>query len=334
MQEKNTLSKKFATRLGFWHYLLIFVAIALTTSIVLGIITPEDKTVALKNEVVISNYDKSKSTFKKISFSGQEITLPETFAIYRATQSNSSAETLANQIINASNLVLHQNIVNYWVGENSELVKSDSEQNYTFAETMASQDNDVKIIKSHAVQTCLNFYNKYNTGLKLAVQENSIGYFDDDEEQSEVAEQDAYVLQIPLTYELDGYPVFYENEQDYPFFCKIDNTYNLRRVVFKDFFYNFETIDQMPPISIDQAINNIKNGVASIVGAESQVTYIIDLNKINEADLYSVKIDYRYDSVLKIVYPFYKFNGKLTTDEDNNIQAIIITPAVATAIEK
>ena len=322
--------------LKFSHYLIMGTVIALIISALFKILTPKEKTLSLSNEAFTSNYNESISTFKKISFSGQEIFIPKTFTIYKVAPGNSSAERLAEQIINQNKLAVHQSISLYWVGVEFELKQSQLEQNYTLARIIDGQEKDIKIVKQEAIDACLNFYTKYNTGLKLTAQEDAILYFDKETgfQQNITEEKLAYSAQIPLTYELEGYPVFYQNENDYPFFCIVNNDYNLRKVIFKDFFYNFEAVDQLASISINQAINNIKNGTASIVSAESQIAYIIDLDLINEADLYSVAIEYRYDSELKIAYPFYKFQAKLTNSAGINIQAEIITPAVANAVEK
>lgn len=327
-------NKTLHLKLSFWHYFLVFVAIALTISAILKVITPKTKTVALQNETIVSNYDKTKSTFKKIFFSGTPPTLPESFNLFRLIPSNSSAELLASQIINRNNLMADANIPNYWISSNTFLTKSNYEKNYTFTEVLDDRDSDVKIIRDEAIRTCTNFYSKYSIDLKLVPQEKALIFLSKGFEQVEVDEKDAYSIQIPLTYELDGYKVFYESDRDYPFFCKIDNKYNLDRVVFKDFFYNFEAVDQMPPISIDQAIASIKSGTVSIISAQSKIADIIDLNWINEADLYSVQIEYRYDDALKIVYPFYRFQARLTNAGGLNIEAELITPAIASATEK
>lgn len=333
MQEEKKPKK---IKLRFWHYFTLTMFVAMFAAAMFSIFTPKIKKVAIKNEAIITNYDKSKTTFKKITFSGQEIILPETFGVFKATPSNSSAEILANQIISKNQMVSHQSIPNYWTSETTELAKSDYENSYTFIEKDTEQESDLKIIKDEAIKTCSNFYSKYNVDLKLVPQKNSVTYIGKGSgfEQNKVEEKDAYYAQIPLTYEVNGYPVFYENSKEYPFFCKVDNNYNLERVVFKNFFYNFDLTEQLAPITIEQAVNNIKNGTASIINAESQIAYIIDLNWIDEADLYSVEIDYRYDSVLKIVYPFYKFKARLTNSSGINIQAEIITPAIATAKDK
>jgi hypothetical protein len=318
-------------KLKFWQYLLILSVTALVVSAVLKIITPQGAEVVIKNEVFVKNIDKTESTFKKVVFSGERINIPESFNLYKISQTNISADLLANQIINQNSLIKDERVDNYWVGKNSALSKSLYENNFTYSEILNAQDNDVLIIKEEAVKSCLNFYSKHALDLGLIPQEDAIIFLSKGLEQEYVEEKDAYYAQIYLSYELDGFPVFYQNEAEYPFFCKIDNNYNLERVVFKNFFYGFEIVESLSPLSIDQAISNIKKGTVSIISAESQITHIIDLNWINEADLYSVEIEYRYDDELKIAYPFYRFEGRLTNSAGINIQATLITPAVATA---
>lgn len=334
MQNKKQVKKTAQIKLGFWHYLTIAATIALIVSSILKLITPRQEELSLNNQVFLENHNKTKSSFKKISYSGPDISLPENFSVFQARPSNVAAEILAGKILNDKSMQLHPEIANYWLGENTQLVKSNYENNYTFVEIINKGNEEVYVVEDMAIQTCLNFYKKYQSEILLNVQKKDIIYLNNSEEQSLTEKETAHVMQIPLTYELEGYPVYYEGEEDYPFFCKIDNNYNLSRVVFKNFFYNFESIFKMPPISVDMAISNIKKGVVSIIDAESQIVDNIDLNWINEAELYSVEIEYRYDDILKIVYPFYRFEGTLTNSAGINIQAALITPAVATAIEK
>lgn len=260
--------------------------------------------------------------------------MPEFFKIYAASDKSTTAEIIANQIINEKDMIPHQSVLNYWLGNNAQLAKSTYENNYTYVEVSDLEKNDLFILKPEAIQTCLNFYTKYSAGLALIPQEKSIEFLNNEEEQEITVENEAHILQIPLTYELDGFPVFYTNESEYPFICKINNKYDLERVVFKNFFHKFEPSLKLPPLNINQAINNIKNGIVSVISAESQIVEIIDLNWINEANLYSAEIEYRYDDKLKLAYPFYRFSGKLTNSAGLNIQASLITPAVAVSKEK
>lgn len=312
----------------------ILISIALLIALVLTVLTPKKEKI-IANDFVVNNYDNTQSTFKKVNYSGAEINVPEIFNIYQSNNSSGLAEELAQKIVIDKQLTADSKIENYWLGEKSALAKNSYEQYYVLSNVFDENGvNDLSIIVNEAIDVCQNFYSKYNISLPLIVQENDLIYLSSGFEQNIVSPQKATFLQIPLTYELDGYKVFYENQNDYPFFCRVNNFYNLERVVFRDFFQEFQVSKQMSSISIDQAVENIKKGNASIIKADSEIAQIIDLNWINEADLYSAIIEYRYDSILKIAYPFYKFKATLTNSAGINIEAEIITPAVASAIEK
>ena len=320
-------------RVNFLLLISIAAIVVLLVAAIIKIITPTSEKIVV-NDFAVNNYDDTQSTFKKISFSGNEITIPETFNIYQAQNSTGLADELANKLLIEYQLVADDDIENYWLSNDYALAKNSYEHYYTFKG--ATPDNGSKnlaIIANSAIEVCQNFYSKYNINLPLIPQEDALIYLDSGFEQNVVESNQATFLQIPLTYELDGYKVFYENQNSYPFFCRVDNLYNLERVVFRDFFQEFQVVRQMSAISINQAVNNIKKGNASIIDAESDYAVVIDLNWINEADLYSVSIEYRYDSELKIAYPFYKFQAKLTNSAGINIQAEIITPAIANARE-
>jgi hypothetical protein len=321
-------------RPNFIAIVCIVGAIALVLATIFTILTPQKEKI-IANDFTVNNYDNTQSTFKKISYSGSDFSLPERFNIYQAQNSSGIAEELANKLIIDLQLTADSNIENYWLSPTSALAKNSHEHYYVLNNaSTAKGDREATIITDEAIKNCLNFYSKYNLLLPLVAQKDDVLYLNSGFEQSIVEARDASAVQIPLTYELDGYKVFYENQNDYPFFCRVNNLYELERVVFRDFFQEFQIVKQVPPISVDQAVSNIKKGSVSIIQAKSEITSVVDLNWINTADLYSVALEYRYDEQLKIAYPFYKFQAKLTNSAGINIQAELITPAVASAVAK
>ena len=313
--------------------LIIFVIASLLISAILIAITPQKEKVS-QTDFVTNNYNDTQSTFKKVNFTGREIIVPEKFKLYQPVTSISLINELADKIIKDYQLEQGEKLNNYWTRENYTLIKNSYENRWSFDLYPEKVENKVPIITDEAIATCFDFYSKYNISLSLVAQKDEISYLDGKLQQEKSEPEEALYLQIPLTYELDGYPVFYQSENNYPFFCKINNNYEIERIVFKDVFYMFESVKEMPSISIEQAIRNIKNEKVSIIDAQSQIADAIDLNWINEADLQSVSIDYRFDENLKLAYPFYKFKAKLTNSAGINIQAELITPAVETAVEK
>lgn len=313
--------------------LIIFVIIALLVSAVLIIITPQKEKV-IQSDFVTNNYNQTQSTFKKVTFTGGEITVPEIFKIYQINTTVNLGTVLASAIIRDYQLEAHEKLENYWIKDNYVLIKNTYDGRWSFDFSPKKNENRVTIVVDEAINKCFNFFSKYNVTSTLTAQKDNIIYLDGNLQQEKTDPKKATSLQIPLSYELDGYPVFYQNESNYPFFCKINNNYEIERITFKENLYVFELVKEIPSINLDQAVKNIKNGKASIINAQSQIVEAIDLNWINEAELQSVTIDYRFDENLKIAYPFYKFQTKLVNSAGINIQAEIITPAVASTIQK
>jgi len=313
--------------------LVIFVIIALLISAILMILTPQKEKV-VQSDFVTSNYNQTQSTFKKVIFTGGETTVPETFKIYQIDTMLSLGDVLASAIIRDYQLENHEKLENYWIKDKHVLIKNTYENRWSLDFSPQKNENRVTIIVDEAIDKCFNFYSKYNIASTLTAQKDNIIYLDGNLQQEEADPKKATSLQIPLSYELDGYPVFYQNESNYPFFCKINNNYEIERIVFKENLHVFKLVREIPSISIDQAIKNIKNGKVSIINAQSKIVEAIDLNWINEAELQSVSIDYRFDENLKIAYPFYKFQAKITNSAGIDIQAELITPAVNSAVQK
>ena len=319
-------------RLNFPLFIIVLSVVALTVAAVLRLLTPPQETI-LVNDFATNNYDQTQSTFKQISFIGQPIIVPDNFHIYQAQNNTGAAQELAMRIVKEYQLSPEGSRDEYWLGEQQSVTKSNYENNYLFINITTENRNNVPLLTSEAVETCLNFYRKYEMLLGLQVQIDDIIYFNEGFEPVEVDPNQAMLVHIPLTYVLNDYPLYLENHDDYPFFCRVNNYYELERVVFRDFFQTFQSVKEMPSLSIDQAVVNIKNGHASIIRAESRVAFIIDLNWIERAELTSVKIEYRYDEELKIAYPFYNFSARLTNSAGINIDANIITPAVRSAAQ-
>ena len=313
--------------------LIIFVVVALLISAILIVITPQKEKV-IQSDFVTNNYNQTQSTFKKVVFIGEKITVPEIFKIYQTNTTINLDNALANAIIRDYQLEIHEKLENYWIKNNYVLIKNTYDGRWSFDSGLTKNENRVAIIADEAINKCFNFFSKYNIVATLTAQKDNIIYLDGNLQQEKTDPKKATSLQIPLSYELDGYPVFYQNESNYPFFCKINNNYEIERITFKENLYVFESVKEIPSINMNQAIKNIKNGKASIINAQSQIVEAIDLNWINEAELQSVSIDYRFDENLKIAYPFYKFQAKLINSAGINIQAEIITPAVVSTVQK
>lgn len=315
-------------------YLGIFVAVALILASILRILTPKEEQI-IESNFVSKNYNYSETEFKKVTFTGKSIDVPKTFKVLRPISNINQADLIAEQIIINYQLLQHESRENYWLNENINLIKRRSENEYVFYNyglTEASSSSQLN--KDLAIKNCKSFLEEYEVDIDIQVPEDKIQYFDEGLEPEETTLEDAAVAYIPMYLEIDQYQIFYQNENNFPFYCKTNKNSQITTFSFKDPLSKFEEVKKLNSISLDRAVNNISRGKASIIRAKSEITDIFDLTYIQRADLESVEIDYRYDNELKILYPFYKFRANIIDIDGIKIKAEIITPAVNSAQEQ
>ena len=316
-------------------YLGIFVTSSLIIASILRILTPEKEKI-IESDFVINNYNKTKTTYKKVVFKGKEIKIPETFSLFRPLNNENQAKYLAEKIIKEYQLIEDQNIKNFWGNDNYYLTYQERNNAYSFydyRENTEEASTSTSLNIDLFSKNCENFIQEFDLNLSAKRQDQDIFFIGDLEGGAENFEE-TKLIEIPFTQEINEYPVFYQNEKAYPFYCRVDKTGEVKTFIFKDLFKEFEEIKQIESINLDTAVNNISKGKASIVYSESNEAEIFDLSYIQSATLSDVSIEYRYDSDLQILYPFYKFQAKIINLDDINIDAEIITPAVSTAQEK
>lgn len=312
--------------------LIVIIAI-LVLAAILRLLTPTPPSLPA-SDFVFTNYDDTRTTFKKISFIGSLITPPEEFMTYQVGGEVGLANTVANSIIAKYSLTPEVGVPNYWSGENAHLAYSPIDKRYSFSINSPNNHDSPMIVLSEAIRSCLNFYNQYQINLSLSAQTQDILHLSEKHVHGEVSPEEADVIQIPFTIKLGDQVLLEQNELNTAIVCRVNRDYEVIKMVFKETIQSFVSAQQLKSISLNQALANIERGNASIIDAYSEVVNNIDLNWIEKADLYDVKIEYRFDPKLGIAYPFYRFSAKLTNSAGVNIQAEIITPAVNAKIEK
>lgn len=318
----------------FWFYLITFVILGLFISTLLTLLTPK-KNKVIESDFVITNYDQTQTTFKKVEFTGEKITLPDQMAIYTIKSNNQSADQLAQTIIQRLGLIQSEKNSNSWDLGNKSLIKRIYENAYSLYDLdEASPSTQLASINvDQAIETCDQFFQGASSVNLLADKENIV-YYGQEEESGEVAPTEAARLLIPYSQQIGSYRVYLERDVSAPFLCYINNSYHITSVVFKDFFYDFIPSVAIDSVSLDQALKNINNGKASIIDATTNYASTFDLNWIKEARFDKVEIVYRYDSTLKAAYPFYQFTGSLVNNDGITLQAKVITPAVLSEADK
>jgi len=324
---------------NFLIYFSIFVLVSLIVSAILILLTPAKEEV-LESEFVVKNYDQSETEFGQVNFTGEKIIVPERISVYRPKNNYQTAAQLAQKLINKYQLQQKENLETHWINGQYTLIERFADEEYVFydfsqEEAVSSNENifDTEFNLESGIRVCQNFLKENDININLSAQNEFISYIGGGLEPRPTDIDQASLAIIPFSIDINGEKVFYQNEDQFPFYCTVDRQQNIHDFVFKDLFFEFEEVKELDTISIDRAISNIKAGKASIIDASSQIAEIFDLFYIKEANLYQVELEYRYDENLAIAYPFYHFKAKITNSEGLNLESDIITPAVNTAAE-
>lgn len=329
MKQRISFLKNILSHLAnhFIWYLGAFVLLALIATALLRVLTPQDLKVE-EQSFVTTNYDEKSSTFKKVAFTGEAISLPEKMPLYQMTGGNQVSEDIAEKIRQSFQLTQNKDKDNYWQSADKLLIYQKLEKRFTLYDYAAKiQDSTTTINSDQAIQACQDFF-KNASGLTVQAQLDHIIYYNAAEEFKEVSPEKAYRAYIPLSISLNGYPTYIGNKSEFPFSCLVLNNAEIAKVNFSDFFYTFQESYQVKTITIDQAVKNIEKGIASIISIDDEMITSFDSYWIDSARLTKVQVVYRYDKDLQIAYPFYQFNAVLTNSEGLTTAGTIITPAV------
>lgn len=310
----------------FIWYLGAFVLLALIATALLRVLTPQDLKVE-EQSFVTTNYDEKSSTFKKVTFTGEAITLPEEMPLYQLMSGNQVSEDIAEKIRQNFQLLQNKDRNNYWQNEDKLLVYRKAEGTYALSDSGVIPDTGLGIDTNQAIKTCQDFF-KNASGLDLQAETDRVIYLDNNYESNIVSQSQAKQAYIPFSLGINGYPTYIGNQSEFSFSCQVLNSYQIYRVTFSDFFYTFQESYQVKTITIDQAVKNIEKGIASIISIDDEMITSFDSYWIDSARLTKVQVVYRYDKDLQIAYPFYQFNAVLTNSEGLTTAGTIITPAV------
>ena len=326
---QEVLKKEFS----FGKKAIIVFALGLLLSLLIRVLTPPEKNL-VQSDFVVKNYDSTKSDFKKVAWLGTESPIPEKLSIFQQNNELDLAKYLADLLISEHNLTPMEGVENYWINENKFLMYSPLEKSFVYNTSNEISNEAPQMIIDEAIRKCTDFYRQYNLDINLSAQKKDIIYLNNDQDHGEVTLENATALQIPFIHQVGEYSLMYQNENNPPFVCRVDNNYQVIKLTFKEKFHQFEPTLELNTISLEEAINNIKDGKASIIYATTGQPERLDLSWIETADLTDFEIEYRFDETTKIAYPFFKFEATITNSSGVTMQAIIITPAVNTQAEK
>ncbi len=276
-----------------------------------------------ENTITQSNFDGTSSKFAHITYTGKEVFVPKKFTLFQAQKETASKQIA--QIKTEFKLTKNEEVENLWEGPRYFLMFDPATNLYSLRRKTAAQTTG-----------------KINLGQTLAAAQNIVAMFDFKDLSPNVDKIDYLVgrgeltptakntnakyVNIPFTYKLENLPVYLGKDNFPSATIRLDHNLKLYLLEFKPELFQFNPVIQKSTLSLKEAINNIKNGVGSIIFIKNKVDIDIDLNQITQATFTSARLEYRVDEN-GTTLPYYHFFGRAINNQGKQFKLEVITPA-------
>jgi hypothetical protein len=306
---------------------LALIVVGYLITMILRVLTPQ-ATKLPASELQVTNLQDTVTSFNNISYEGDQPTLPTEFEIKRAALSRIDA-ALHGELVKAFELTQKPG-TEIFEGPTYHLSQSDPQA--WVLSINGGVPIPIVVDVPRAVQVAVDFAGENLPQLSATPYQSAFEYFFadfihlDDSTQAE-----ANMVSIPFATTVGPYPVFLENQDVFPVIYFVSSRYQVEKVVFNPLQLQLgETTMSSPPLSIEEAIENINNDKGAIIRAGQQKFGELNLTEITEAKLTKVSVEYRVDQELGLAYPFYRFSGTAENAAGFELDVDIVTPAVAT----
>lgn len=323
------------------------IALLIIISSLLTILTPEaEEYVAIPNSnLTKKNIDNSKTSFSGLVYVGPTENfqaLMENVSILSLQTQNSKTDLfrITNLLSEDMGFSIHEELTNTKVYLSSthlmqinmletSITITELDQISQNHQELPSQEETQIIDPTSAESLATAFVEKVYPEENLVPLTNKLSYFEDEPHLSPTTPESAAFIEIPYAQAHDKIPIYRDMDQLPPVRIMVNKNNSIQKVVISPFIVDYQVVHKAKLLSINEALEltNIM-GVGSIIFARHTGSFPYSLANITSGTLTEVALEYRVDTELQLIYPFYRFFGELTNDQGDVFEAQIITPAV------
>lgn len=310
---------------------LTTIILLLLFTLLLIIITPENQA-SNTPPPQIATQTILPTNLKTVVFSGTEPELPEEITVFQGSTTPLEVEQFMSDFAQIFGLTASPTRRFFWMDITGEktLTYNPSQQVVTYLKRQNDYAHESPAFDiSRAISTAEQFIKNELSLTEHSAVVDQIEYLGDEGAKTAAT---AEFLQIPFVKNLHGLPVRFAKSISPPLTISLNHEYEVYRI---DMYIT--TPDPVPmisttPLTVDQALENIRQNNATIISSSLDLGGIIELQRIESLALTAASLQYRYDPTNNIYYPYYEFIGTAQTDRPGELYTItIVTPAVSVA---
>lgn len=292
----------------------------------LRVLTPQPGVPPTK--ISATNFDQSNSNFSNLKYEGENIHIPDSLGIYEVSSQNHKEELIARFIEEFG--LQPTKSPNVWVGKNWALTINNSSGRYHLSNQLFNNNLDKNITYQNGVEVAQKFLEKYFNELNFSPIPEETEYFEGQHgDPAKTTSRKAKIIKLAFGYTIESFPVFYQSNSENFIEVYINSDKDILKVSFSPNTSSFNKIGAtktLTPTHSIQVANQTNR--ASIINTGYDSPIIIDFKNILEGSLRRVMVEYRIDTESKLAYPFYRFEGVLTDNNNQVFDAEIIAPAI------
>lgn len=278
------------------------------------------------------NLDNSFTSFSSVSYVGAAPNLPTELSVGEINIHDSNLTSLKDKLISKYKLS-PANVANVWSGDDGYLQKSANSDEYTFGFSdkvlSRSQTEEEVVLSPEKINEIgRNFLlSLLGEDYDLQAIENQVSTFDGLEGGGDQSPQNQFSL-VPYSLIVDGYPLYYRSSNVVPFHVTVSRTGQIVKFDLRPQLLKVSQLNKVTPITLDQALSQIRNGVGTVVDAGKDSFGPLKLNSLSQVELETLSVEYRLDEANRKLVPFYRFSGTALNSLKEKIRVEVITPAV------
>lgn len=335
--------------------LLVVASLFVLIAGVVRLFTPREVEIE-KTSFSNTNANGSVSSFSNILYVGPEISTPNSLPVFSVEENTALSNQVLPVLRETYSLRPVPNVENAWRSQSANLVKDVYSGEYSLflsytetnnpltADSVSEDDVDQLaevflqnpennlVTEAEAIEIASNTLESLLPAVRLSPLKNEVIQLSkhaDPYYSEENTIDDDFVYAIPFTYLLNDYPLYLGKNYAQPFVVTVSDIGQVLSLRFFETLVSVSLVSEKPVVSVDQSLVAInQNDVASIIKTELDVSQEISLNTIQSGTLEEVSLEYRYDDVLGLAYPFYRFRGQITNQDELTYTVELITPAV------
>lgn len=279
------------------------------------------------------NVNQTKTNYSNLTFTGDAPRIPEKMWVARVERFDQpDDQSLVTALVKKYELQPSPHVAGIWNGPSYSLEFDQSKNEYRLSKNLTAATGKAKTISpasvNRLVSTAARAVKEIFPETSYVPFPQQVEYLIADGLYEPSPIETATHIRVPFGLSYFEVPVLLNFSRSFPMTVALDAEGEITTLVAQPFSADFQPESQHFSLSVQEAIQQIQQGNASIIDSYSEQTITPDLKQIVRGEFSAAALEYRIDTKTNLLVPYYHFTGTLVNFDNDIFSAEVITPAV------